>query len=150
MSGPESEIRMWINKHKSVMSALGQALFIFNHWAGTCVTCLAEWKVVFGIVESQHWVVVSGHPCLRRRTLIQWTVLGFPVENTNMKIEGYLKLSLSDILSLGFFSESTTLINLWPSFSHSFSDFLCRTKQEVQPNPKKSTSPNSARHPQTS
>lgn len=53
------------------MSVFEESLFIVNHGAGSYVTCLAKWKVVFGIVESQHWVVVSGHPCLRRRTLIQ-------------------------------------------------------------------------------
>lgn len=97
MFGPESA-STWLNKH----DVQEESLLIVHHRAASWLTRFAEWKVVFGIVQPQHRVVVSGHPCLRRRTLIQRTVLGFPVQNTNMKIKGYFKLAPEPTVS-GFF-----------------------------------------------
>lgn len=68
----KAEIKLVLNQNqKSVLSVSEDCVRMVSGGTGSSVTCLAEWKVVFGIVESQHWVVVSGHPCLRRRTLIQ-------------------------------------------------------------------------------
>lgn len=49
-------------------------------------TCLAERKVVFGVVHPQDGVAVRGHPCLGRGALIQGAMLGLPTEGRQIHI----------------------------------------------------------------
>lgn len=52
-------------------------------------TCFAQREVIFWVICAQHWVVVGGQCGLRRRALVQRSVLGFSTKKTERNIKHY-------------------------------------------------------------